>query len=40
LLTSELPLALDRSAADLVRETVGVVLRWALVPDLGTSGPG
>jgi hypothetical protein len=40
LLTSELPLALDRSAADLVRETVGVVLRGALVPDLGTSGPG
>jgi hypothetical protein len=40
LLTSELPLALDRSAADLLRETVDVVLRGALVPDGGTSGPG
>jgi hypothetical protein len=40
LLTSELPLALDRSAADLLRETVGVMLRGALVPDGGTSGPG
>jgi hypothetical protein len=40
LLTSELPVALDRSVADLLRETVGVVLRGALVPDGGTSGPG
>jgi hypothetical protein len=40
LLTSELPLAIDRSAADLLCETVGVVLRGALVPDGGTSGPG
>jgi hypothetical protein len=40
LLTSELPLALDRSAADLLRKTVGVVLCGALVPDRGTSGPG
>lgn len=40
LLTSELPLALDRSAADLLRETVDVVLRGALIPDGGTSGPG
>jgi AcrR family transcriptional regulator len=39
LLTSELPLALDRSAADLLRETVGVVLRGALVGDGGISGP-
>jgi hypothetical protein len=37
--TSELPLALDRSAADLLRETVGVVLRGALVGDGGISGP-
>ena len=40
LLTSELPLALDRSAADLLRETVDVVLHGALVRDSGTSGPG
>jgi hypothetical protein len=38
--TAELPLALDRSAADLLRETVSVVLRGALVPDGRTSGPG
>jgi hypothetical protein len=40
LLSSELPLALDRSAADLLRETVDVVLRGALVREGGTSGPG
>jgi AcrR family transcriptional regulator len=40
LLNSELPLALDRSAADLLRETVDVVLHGALVRDSGTSGPG
>jgi len=37
LLTSELPLVLDRSAADLLRETVAVVLRGALAGDGGTS---
>jgi hypothetical protein len=40
LLTSELLLALDRSAADLLRETVGEALRGALVADDGISGPG
>ncbi|MFB6963420.1 hypothetical protein ACFCYB_42405 [Streptomyces sp. NPDC056309] len=30
----------DRSAADLLRETVGVVLRGVLVGDGGISGPG
>jgi hypothetical protein len=40
LLISELPLALCRSAAGLLREIVGVVLRGALVPGGGTSGPG
>jgi hypothetical protein len=40
LLSSELPLALDRSAAHLLRETVDVVLlRGALVREDGTSGP-
>jgi AcrR family transcriptional regulator len=39
LLTSELPLTLDRSAADLLRETVDVVLRGALVPGGRTAGP-
>lgn len=38
LLTSELPLTLDRSAADLLRETVNVVLRGALVADGRRSG--
>ena len=38
-LTSEPPLALDRSAADLLRETVGVVLRGALVAGGGISRP-
>jgi AcrR family transcriptional regulator len=37
LLSSELPLALDRSAADLLRETVDVVLRGALVREGGAS---
>ncbi|GAB2857934.1 hypothetical protein GCM10027176_70510 [Actinoallomurus bryophytorum] len=40
LLSSELPLALDRSAADLLRETVDVVLRGALVREGGVSVPG
>jgi AcrR family transcriptional regulator len=40
LLSSELPLTLDRTAADLLRETVDVVLRGALVREGGTSGPG
>lgn len=40
LLTSQLPQSLGRSAADLLRETVDVVLRGALVPDGGTSRPG
>ena len=40
LLSSELPLTLDRSAADLLRETVDVVLRGALVREGGAYGPG
>jgi hypothetical protein len=40
LVTSELPLALCGSAAVLLRETVGVVLRGARVPGGGTCGPG
>jgi AcrR family transcriptional regulator len=40
LLASELPLALDRSAAGLSRETAGVMQRGALAPDGGRSGPG
>jgi hypothetical protein len=40
LLISGLPLAFCRSAADLLRETVGVVLRSALVSDGVTSGRG
>jgi hypothetical protein len=40
LLTSELPLAPGWSAAGLLREAVGVVLRGALVPGGGASGPG
>lgn len=39
LLISELPLALCRSAADLPRETIEVVLGGALVRDGGTPGP-
>ncbi|HJP77530.1 MAG TPA: TetR/AcrR family transcriptional regulator [Pseudonocardiaceae bacterium] len=37
LLNSELPHTLDRTAADLLRETVDVVLRGALVTDQGRS---
>lgn len=37
LLTSDLPLTLNRTAADLLRETVHVVLRGALVPGGGAS---
>lgn len=39
LLSSDLPQTLDRSAADLLRETVDVVLRGALVPDGEVSRP-